>query len=205
MNERKKSGHGTAINKMMNNESMIRVLVYAKKERKKRTREKKPRPSVLLASRLKKSGIGSLTPTVRSESLGLRILSALSLHKRWIEVSLHAISTAASATGHHSHAYKKRGGDTCRGKTIRKKNSVRTKRDQLKAHTHSATSSSPTTAHHPTAAARSLGNHPPASAAHEPGAHAACAEPAHAHAAHGHRVHHAHVRHAHGSHVAHHA
>jgi len=41
MNERKKSGHGTAINKMMNNESMIRVLVYAKKERKKRTREKK--------------------------------------------------------------------------------------------------------------------------------------------------------------------
>ena len=49
-----------------------------------------------------------LAPIVRSEPLGLMILSALALHKRRIEVTLHAISTAASAaatTGHHSHTY----------------------------------------------------------------------------------------------------
>lgn len=49
-----------------------------------------------------------LAPIVRSEPLGLMILSALALHKRRIEVTLHAISAAASAaatTGHHSHTY----------------------------------------------------------------------------------------------------
>ena len=64
-----------------------------------------------------------LAPIVRSEALGLRILPALSLHERWIEVSLHAISAAAAPTGHHSHTY-----NEYIQEDLRKKNSARTKR-----------------------------------------------------------------------------
>jgi hypothetical protein len=78
-------------------------------------------------AKLERRGFGWLifsTSIVRSEALGLRILSALSLHKRWIEVSLHAISTAAATAGHHSHTYNEYIPEDCR-----KKNSARAKRD----------------------------------------------------------------------------
>jgi len=65
-----------------------------------------------------------LASIVRSEPFGLRILSALS-HKRGIEVTLHAVSTAASAAAHHSHAY-----NEYIQEDLRKKNMARARRDR---------------------------------------------------------------------------
>lgn len=61
---------------------------------------------------------------VGAEALGLRILRALCLHKRWIEVTLHGISTAATAAATHSHTYSE-----YIQEGLRKKNSARAKRD----------------------------------------------------------------------------
>lgn len=64
---------------------------------------------VRICKKEKEHGHRASDTVVRSKPLGLRILSTLSLHKRRIEVSLHAISTASTApSGHHSHTYTKK-------------------------------------------------------------------------------------------------